>query len=292
MTIDWWGIGLQALNVLILIWLLSRVLWKPVSQAIEQRRATAQATLDAADDARTEADRRLASLNAAHANIAAERSALLKESSLKAEAQGRETLAQARQQAEALLSSAHDAITRESDLTRQQDTQHALSLAVAIATRLLAPLDNAAVHAAFRERLHQKITTLTRHERDALTGALQHAPAAKQPPAHSARGAEAAMTREIAGTAPSGNVLSIITAAQLSATQQAELKDLLTRELDPLPGLRFEVEPALLGGVELRSAHFALNNSWQSDLSVLAKAFEAMPTPPSASSPRETQHVS
>ena len=43
MTIDFWGLGLQAVNVLILVWLLSRVFWRPVAAAIAKRQETAGA---------------------------------------------------------------------------------------------------------------------------------------------------------------------------------------------------------------------------------------------------------
>ena len=35
MTIDWWTLGLQAVNVAVLIWLLGRFFWKPVAAMIE-----------------------------------------------------------------------------------------------------------------------------------------------------------------------------------------------------------------------------------------------------------------
>ena len=49
MTIDWWTLGIQTVNVVILIWLLERFFWRPVAAMIEQRRATAQRILDEAE---------------------------------------------------------------------------------------------------------------------------------------------------------------------------------------------------------------------------------------------------
>ena len=40
MTIDFWGLGLQAFNVVILVWLLSRVFWRPIADAIAKRNAS------------------------------------------------------------------------------------------------------------------------------------------------------------------------------------------------------------------------------------------------------------
>ena len=47
MRIDWWTLALQAVNVLILVWLLGRFLFRPVMDAIAARQASAQALLDA-----------------------------------------------------------------------------------------------------------------------------------------------------------------------------------------------------------------------------------------------------
>ena len=39
MTIDWWTLGIQTVNVVILVWLLGHFFWRPVAAMIEQRRA-------------------------------------------------------------------------------------------------------------------------------------------------------------------------------------------------------------------------------------------------------------
>ncbi|MDN5569237.1 MAG: hypothetical protein L0G27_10935, partial [Paracoccus sp. (in: a-proteobacteria)] len=62
MSIDFWGLALQAINVLILVWLLSRVFWRPVSRAIAQRQDTAQAVTRTAQDTQAQADAALATV--------------------------------------------------------------------------------------------------------------------------------------------------------------------------------------------------------------------------------------
>ena len=46
MRIDWWTLALQTVNVLILIWILSRFLFRPIVGVIEERRAAAAKLLD------------------------------------------------------------------------------------------------------------------------------------------------------------------------------------------------------------------------------------------------------
>ncbi len=56
MRIDWWTLGLQTVNVLILIWILSRFLFKPVVAIIEERRAAAAKLLSDAEAEKTQGD--------------------------------------------------------------------------------------------------------------------------------------------------------------------------------------------------------------------------------------------
>ena len=62
MTIDWWTLGFQTVNVVILVWLLGRFFWRPVAGMIAQRRAAAEQTLAEAAAKRQEADAAMAEI--------------------------------------------------------------------------------------------------------------------------------------------------------------------------------------------------------------------------------------
>jgi F-type H+-transporting ATPase subunit b len=53
MQIDWWTLGLQTINFLVVVWLLSRFLYRPVRRLIEEREA---ADRKASEDARAKAE--------------------------------------------------------------------------------------------------------------------------------------------------------------------------------------------------------------------------------------------
>src|SRR5580658_7871950 len=72
MTIDWWTLGLQTVNVLILIWLLERFFWRPVAAMIETRRAASAQDLAAAAAQRAQAAAALADIEKTRAGVAAE----------------------------------------------------------------------------------------------------------------------------------------------------------------------------------------------------------------------------
>jgi F-type H+-transporting ATPase subunit b len=79
MTLDWWGLGLQAVNVLILVWLLSRVFWRPVAGAIARRQEAARVMLDEGQRVQAKAEAALAEVAEVRAGIAAERDTILAE---------------------------------------------------------------------------------------------------------------------------------------------------------------------------------------------------------------------
>ena len=77
MSIDFGTLALQAVNVLILIWLLQRFFWRPVAAIIAQRRAAAQAMLDDAAKRQAEAEAQMAGIEQVRAGFAQERAAIL-----------------------------------------------------------------------------------------------------------------------------------------------------------------------------------------------------------------------
>lgn len=238
MTIDFWGLGLQAVNVLILVWLLSKVFWRPIAGAIDRRREATQAMLDAAKAAQASADAALAELDEARAGIAQERAAVLSAAAASSQAASRATLAEAQDKADALLAAAHAAIERNAGAARKDNASHALALSVDIAARLLARMNGPLVQAAFLDQLVEAIAGMSASERAALAAAAR---------------------------------IEIVTAADPSDTDRAEIGKAVTAALGGAPGLAFVTDPDLIAGLELRSAHFVLHNSWRADLAAIVK---------------------
>src|ERR1700685_2533981 len=77
MNIDWWTVGIQTVNVVILMWLLGKCFWRPVAGMIDQRRAAAQKTLTEADAKRGLAVAALAEIEKTRAGVARGREAIL-----------------------------------------------------------------------------------------------------------------------------------------------------------------------------------------------------------------------
>jgi F-type H+-transporting ATPase subunit b len=236
MHIDWWTLGIQTVNVLILIWLLQRFFWKPVSAMIEQRRVAAQKALDDAEAKSKSATEALADIAKTRAGFAAERDAILKtarDDAEKARTAGADADAK---QAAALKAAADAEIESQKTAASAAWAGKSSALAVQIAGRLAARLDGPAVSAAFLAWLMAELR--------------------KQPDD----------VRQAVGTE-----LGIVSATPLDAAAQAQYGTAIGEALGIDPHITFSIDPSLIAGLELRSPHLVLSNSWQADLAVIEK---------------------
>ena len=106
MSFDLWTLGFQALNVLVLVWLLHRFFWKPVAAMIADRQAKAVALLQDAEAQRAEAEAALKAIETSREGGATERDAILAAARTDAEAARDALLAEARAEADALREAA------------------------------------------------------------------------------------------------------------------------------------------------------------------------------------------
>ena len=239
MTLDWWGLGLQAINVLILVMLLGRVFWRPVAGAITQRQHAAQAMLDDAATTQTEADTALAQIAETRKGIAAERDTILAQAKATADTITKAAQKEAQTKIDALHAEARVAIERAKTTAKSENAARAVTLSTQIAARLLAPFDTPAVQAAFLAQLVNALSDMPAAERAALVAAK-------------------------------GDIM-LVTASEPQDAQKTSILRAVKDALGDAARLRLVTDPALIAGLELRSAHFVLHNSWQADLAAIRK---------------------
>jgi F-type H+-transporting ATPase subunit b len=158
MTIDWWTLGFQAVNVAILIWILAQFIWRPLSAMIEARREAASRILAEAAAAAAEAVR-------ARAGFAAEREAILAAARTAAEAESATRRADADRRAGEIEAAARAAMAAERQAAERAFAERAARLALEIAGRLAGRLDASAVRAAFLDGLVVAIRALPDEKR-------------------------------------------------------------------------------------------------------------------------------
>ncbi|WP_020176298.1 hypothetical protein [Methyloferula stellata] len=234
MTIDWWTLGIQTINVIILMWLLGRFFWRPVAAMIEQRRTEAQQILTEAESKRSQAAAALAGIEQTRAGFVQEREAILAAAHQAAEQTRTERLDQAAKEAASLEAAAKAAIEKEKDAAEKAWAERASRLAVEIAERLAARLDGPAVQAAFLDWLLKEIQALPEPVRQTMVG--------------------------------NGVELEAICATPIEPANQARYRELIGKAFGAHPEIVFKVDPTLIAGLELHGPHLVVSNSWRSDL--------------------------
>ena len=230
MHIDLWTLALQTINVLVLVWLLARFLFRPVAAVIAARRAAADALMTEADAARAKVAAEAAALDRQRQNIAVDSEHMLAAARTIAEAERGTILRQADEATTRLRAEAQQAITRDQQAMRESLEHEAADLAVTIARRLL-------------ERIPAQVLTTALIE--GLADALATHPA-----------------RAMLLNGP----VEVRSATLLDPSSQDQCRQMLTRLLGRTPDLQFHTEPNLLAGLELISRQAVIRNSWQADL--------------------------
>jgi F-type H+-transporting ATPase subunit b len=233
MTIDWWTLGFQAVNVAILIWILAKFFWRPLAAMIEQRRDAAGRMLADAEAKRGEAAAAVAEAGRARAGFAAEREAILAAARTTAEQERVARRAEADRQAGEIEAAARAAMAAERQAAERAFAERAARLALEIAGRLAGRLDAAAVRAAFLDGLVASIRALPGDKRS---------------------------------DAASGGALQIVSPSPLPPDEQASARRRVGEAFGDSVEIGFAVDPALVAGFELRGAHLVVANNWRADL--------------------------
>jgi F-type H+-transporting ATPase subunit b len=234
MKIDWWTLGIQTVNVAILVWLLKRFFWRPVATMIAQRRATTQRNLAEVEEKRNQATAALAEIEKTRAGLTQEGEKLLAAAHDAGELARSACLAQAETDAAKLVAAAKEAIEKESAATEKAWAERSGQLAIDIAARLARRLNDTSVRSAFLDWLLDEIRTLPDSER------------------------QAAATADAA--------LEAVSATALDPAEQERCGTLIGKAFGARLRIVFKVDPALIAGLELHGSHFTLNNSWRADL--------------------------
>lgn len=234
MTIDWWTLGFQTVNVLVLTWLLARFFWRPLAAMIALRRTTTQQAIDAAEAKRAEAAAALDGIAETRAGFAKERAAILDAARTAAGQERAAGLEQARTDAAALAAAGTAQLAKDATVAEHAWTDRASRLAVEIASRLLSRLDHPALHEAFLNQLLQQTRALPLAERQAI--------------------------------APDDAAMVAVSAEPLDPAEQARCRTAVLDALQTRPQITFEVDAGLIGGLELHGPHAIVSNSLRADL--------------------------
>ena len=240
MHLDASTLVLQAVNLLILCWLLHRFLYRPILAVMDARRQLVEAQLNDAAKAREQAEDGAAQLAAERIALANDRAALLTKAAAEGEALGKTRLAEAQAEAARLLEEGRKAVDAERLQALEAAKAETLELAVDMAARLLSQAPAEVRSAAWLGLVTEHLAALPASERDGLIQQLAE-----------------------------GTPLRLVTAAALPLEAQSQwlaaLKPLLTPDLT----IDFTLDESLLGGAELHFPGAILRFSWKDSLDAL-----------------------
>ena len=240
MHIDWWTLALQAVNFLVLVWLLQRFLYRPVLAIIARRQQLTESVIAEADTAKAAAEALRARARAAkRAGIARERDSALERGAAAAEADAPAPPGQSPRRGGAAARRGRASSSRRAHRGRpMRSRQQTIELAVTIARRLLADPARLARTRRFSIGWSPAADALAEPERRHRSGSWPTAPRrSRRPPRRSTPGhgeafAQAARRRRWAAIRRSSS-----------------------------PSIR-----ALIAGAELHFPHTILRHSWRDSL--------------------------
>jgi F-type H+-transporting ATPase subunit b len=221
--IDWFTVTAQALNFLILVWLLKRYLYQPVLNAISAREqriamqlADAASKQAAATGERDEFDRK-------NKEFDAQRALLLAKANEQAKLEQQRLLEQARKDADALRSRLEDAMRSEQQILGGELARRTCDEVFAIARKVLADLASASLEDSMLSVFIERLRALSAADRQLLAAA-------------SAAAAGAVMVRS---------------AYDLTAQQRGAIEQSVTEVCGAAVRPSYQAVPGLISGVEL-----------------------------------------
>ncbi len=223
MLIDWFTVGAQALNFLILVWLMKRVLYKPILRAIDAREKRIAAELADASAKKAEAQKEREEFQRKNEEFNRQRTALLSRATDEAATERRRLLAEARQAADTLSAKRLEVLRSDARNLNQAIGRRTQQEVFAIARKVLMDLATASLEERLREAFTHRLREMSGEPKARLAEAL--------------RGAHAPVL--------------VRSAFDLSADQRAAIQSALNETFVAEIPMRFETVPNLISGIEL-----------------------------------------
>jgi len=223
MLIDWFTVGAQVFNFLILAWLLKRFLYRPILDAIDAREKRIAKELADADAKRTEASKELDEFQRRNKAFDQQRSELLANVIDEANAERQRLLDDVRQSADALAASRKEALRAEQKNLNEALRRRAREEVFAIARKTLADLAATSLEERIGEVFIRRLRELDVGATEQLGAALKTA------------------------TGPA----LLRSAFELPQAQRAAIQNALNERFSADIRVRFETAPSLVSGIEL-----------------------------------------
>lgn len=225
MLIDWFTVGAQALNFLILVWLLKRFLYRPILDAIDAREKRIAKELADADGKKTEAQKERDEFQKKNEDFAQQRAALMSKATDEANTERQRLLDEARKAADTLGAKRQEMLRNDAHNLSQAIRRRTQKEVFAIARKALMDLAKASLEERVSDVFASRLGEMDDKAKASLGEALKTA---------------------------SGPAL-VRSAFELPAEQRAAIQNALNKTFSSEIRVQFETDPDLISGIELTS---------------------------------------
>jgi F-type H+-transporting ATPase subunit b len=223
MLIDWFTVGAQIVNFLILVWLLKHFLYKPILHAIDAREKRIAAELADADAKKAEAQKERTNFEDKNKAFDEQRSALLSKAADEAKAERERLIDQAKKDTDNLRANQADALRGDQIRLGSEITLLAEKEVFSIARKALKDLATVSLEERIGEVFTRRLRDLDPKEKELLGDALKNS---SQP----------ALVRS---------------AFDLPPDQRAAIQNALNETFSAVVSIRFEDSQDAICGIEL-----------------------------------------
>jgi len=175
MLVDWFTVGAQALNFVVLVWLMKRFLYGPILQAIDAREERIAARLADADARQAEALEERTVLAKRSEELDRERAGLLARAKEEAEAERARLVGEARKAADALGAKRQEAMKADALALGQALRRRVQREVFGIARKALEDLATTSLEERLCDVFTRRLREMDPAERDALGAAMKEA---------------------------------------------------------------------------------------------------------------------
>ena len=225
MLIDWFTVGAQALNFLILVWLLKHFLYKPILNAIDAREKRIAKELADADAKKVEAQKERDEFQKKNEDFDQQRAALLTKATDEAKAERQRLIEEARKAADALSAKRQESLINDAHNLNQAISHLTQKEVFSITRKALTDLATVSLEERMGEVFTRRLRGLDDKAKTVLGDALK-------------KNSEPALVRS---------------AFDLPAEQRAAIQNALNETFSAEIHIRFETSPDLVSGIELSS---------------------------------------
>ena len=223
MLIDWFTVGAQTLNFVILVWLMKHFLYKPILNAIDTREKRIATELADADTKKAEAQKDRDEFQHKNEEFDQQRAALLSQATSEAKTERQRLLEEARQAADALSAKRQETLRNDAQSLNQAISRRTQQEVFAIARKALTDLATTSLEERVGDVFIRRLRETNGQAKAVLAAALKTA-------------SDPAIVRS---------------AFDLPVEQRVAIQNAINETCSAEVNVQFETAPDLISGIEL-----------------------------------------